>query len=70
MWLTFPDRLRIVLRILWKKISKFVLNWLHGLQITYKTLTLKIRQNEFITRLQFQFVEGKNKDGNNRDVDK
>ena len=58
MWLTFPDRLRIVLRILWKKISKLVLNWLHGLRITYKTLTLKIRQNEFITRLQFQVVEG------------
>ena len=70
MWLTFPDRLRIVVRILWKKNSKLILNWLHGLRITYKTLTLKIRQNEFITRLQFQVVEDKNKDGNNRDVDK
>ncbi len=70
MWLTFPDRLRIVLRILWGKIFKLVLNGLDGLRITCKALALIIRHNKFITMLQFQVVEGKNKDGNNRDVDK
>ena len=35
MWLTFSDRLRIVLRILWKKLLKIFLSWSRGLRITY-----------------------------------
>lgn len=35
MWLTFSDRLRIVLRILRKKLIKLVIDWSRGLRITY-----------------------------------